>query len=579
MNKPAATNVNSAVQWCVSCHELLCLECSSYHSVLSATKHHNLLSTKQYEAILPILKSVGIKCSHHLERDLEYVCKEHECFCCSICKCEKHSDCRRVQKIEDIISETDLKSEFENLTSRYEHVAANLSKLTYSTDENMVQLDKASDEIFHQMQIHRVKINNALDSIENDIKQDINKSFMVEKSQLQKQKNEYRKKTAEIEQEQEMIHTILDTDMKSNKHMFLVQRNIQDKLNSNELFVANSAASFNIVASNCRIGTDIDKELGSVKFTKTIEFSRNHCKFDLHSLPIEDEHEETASSTVEADEMAPQDKFQKRGNDTKRPDFEISQGSTRYTIKYKRSIFLESTNTNSPKMHFIKTISNKSVVVWTLQEKVLLFYNTNNNTERKMYLQYPPRSIAKIDDNTIAVTTCKGIVFVNTQTFTCMQTVNIDDNCFGIAFMSDHLFVNCESKGLKVMDVKGNVSKTFEKITGKLQLCLLNIRAIAIAKQGCCSIDFLNTSTSSMITMYVPGLKVPNCMTSFGGNMLLITNTKNQVYKVNIDHKKWILVLNGLCENDHLYGIEFNKFSNELYLMNKSVCYIYIFDR
>ncbi|XP_052098716.1 uncharacterized protein LOC127733385 [Mytilus californianus] len=570
---------NSAVQWCISCHERLCLECSSYHRALTATKDHSLITTKQYEAILPILTSVETKCCHHSEKDLEYVCKEHECFCCIICKREKHVDCRKVEKIEEIISETDLMSELKNMSSRCEHAGDNLSKLTYSTDVNMVNLDKAKNEIFHQMQIHRVKINHALDTIENDIKQEINKSFKTEKNKLQKQRNEYTKKKSEIEKEQEMIHTMLETDIKSNKHLFLVQRNIQDKLNSKELLVENFVSSFQIIASNCRVGTSIDKESGSVKFTKTIEFNRNHCKFDLHSFPTEDENDETASSTVEAEEMVPLDKFQKKRTDTKIPDFIISPVSTNYTFKYKRNIVLASTNANSNNAHFIKSISKKYVVVWALSEKYLLFYNTESMKENKIYLQFPPSSIAIIDEKTIAITACREIVFVNTQRFTYMHTVNIDDDCFGIAFMRNQLFVNCESKGLKVMDVKGNISKSFEEITGKLQLCVLNRRNIAVTKQGCYSIIFLNISTSSMRTIDLPGSEVPNCMSSFGGNILLVTTSNNQVFQVNIDYKNWRRLIKAICENDQLYGIEFDKYSNELYLMNKNGCRVYILGR
>ncbi|CAC5389579.1 unnamed protein product [Mytilus coruscus] len=570
---------SSAVQWCMSCHEQLCLECGSYHKALTATKDHSLITTKQYEAILPILKSVEIKCCHHSEKDLEYVCKEHECFCCILCKREKHEACRKVEKIEESISETDLTSELKNMSSRCEHADDNLSKLTYSTDVNMVNLDKAKDEIFHQMEIHGVKINHALDTIENDMKQEINKSFRVEKNKLRKQKNEYRKKKAELEKEQEMIHTMLETDIKSNKHMFLVQRNIQNKLNSNELLVENFVSSFQIIASNCRVGTSIDKESGSVKFTKTIEFNRNHCKFDLQSLPTEDEHEETASSTVEAEGIVPLDKFQKKGSDTEIPDFKISPVSTNYIFNYKRNIFLASTNASSNNVHFIKTISEKSLVVWASSETYLLFFNTESKEESKIYLQYSPSSIAIVDKNTIAVAACRQIVFVNTQTFTCMHIVNIDDHCFGIAFIKNQLFVNCESKGLKVMDVKGNVSKSFKNITGKLQLCLLNSRIIAIAKQGCCSIIFLNISTSSMSTINLPGSEIPNCMTSFGDNILLVSTSNNQVFKVNIDFENWRLIINAICKNDQLYGIDFDKYSNELFLMNKSGCHVYIFDR
>lgn len=570
---------NSAVQWCVSCQERLCLECCSYHRALTATKDHSLISIKQYEAILPILKSVETKCGHHPEKDLEYVCKEHECFCCIICKREKHVDCRKVEKIEEIISETDLTSELKQMNNRYKQAAEKLSKLTYLTDVNIADLDKAKEEIFHQMQTHRMKINQALDSIENNIQQEVNNSFKAEKKKLKKQKYEFRKKTTEVEKEKEMIHTMLETDIKSNKDIFLVQRNIQDKLNSKELFVENCVSSFQIIASNCRVGTGVDKEIGSVQLTKTIEFKRDQYEFDLQSLPMLNEHEETASSTVEAEEMVLLDKSTKKVSELKIPDFKILPVSTSYTFKYERNIFLASNNANSNNAHFIKIISKESVVVWTSSEKYLLFYNTENKKESKIYLQYLPSSIAIIDDNKIAVTACMEIVFVNIQTLICMHTVHIGDHCFGIAFIRNQLCVNCESIGLKVMDMKGKVSKSFEKITGQLQLCFLNSKIIAIAKQGCCSIIFQNISTSSMTTINLPGSDVPNCMTSFGGHILLVTTSKNQVFKVNIADKKWCLFINAICENNQLYGIDFDPYRNKIYLMNKSGCHVYIFDR
>ena len=65
--------------WCISCPELLCMSCSKYHKVLTATKWHSVVSIEKYESLLPILKTIQITCIKHEDKLFEYFCVTHDC--------------------------------------------------------------------------------------------------------------------------------------------------------------------------------------------------------------------------------------------------------------------------------------------------------------------------------------------------------------------------------------------------------------------------------------------------------------------------------------------------------------------
>lgn len=75
-----------ALQWCSSCNELLCTRCYNYHKVLGVTKDHTAITVEEYEAILPFIALVQMKCREHTNKEYKYYCKTHDCTCCAICK-------------------------------------------------------------------------------------------------------------------------------------------------------------------------------------------------------------------------------------------------------------------------------------------------------------------------------------------------------------------------------------------------------------------------------------------------------------------------------------------------------------
>jgi hypothetical protein len=91
--------------WCIICPELLCESCSKYHKALSATEGHVVVSVEKYESLLPILKTIQVKCTEHPENTFEYFCA-------------KHNEFQDVEKIEEVVKTVNVSDEFVSLNSK-----------------------------------------------------------------------------------------------------------------------------------------------------------------------------------------------------------------------------------------------------------------------------------------------------------------------------------------------------------------------------------------------------------------------------------------------------------------------------
>ena len=78
---------------------------------------HVVVSVDKYESLLPILKTIQVKCIQHPENTFEYFCATHECPCCILCKRNQHNECQDVEKIEEVVKTVNVSDEFVKLNS------------------------------------------------------------------------------------------------------------------------------------------------------------------------------------------------------------------------------------------------------------------------------------------------------------------------------------------------------------------------------------------------------------------------------------------------------------------------------
>ncbi|XP_063435592.1 uncharacterized protein LOC134716514 [Mytilus trossulus] len=290
-----------AFKWCSSCQELLCARCYNYHRVLGVTKYHTFITVDEYEAILPFIASVQMKCGEHSNKEYKYYCKTHDCSCCAICKRKYHFECNNIQKIDEIIEDINTQESFHGFNNRSQQIEQKLKKLTYITDTNISILDKKRKELFTQLHANRLKINNAFDSFEVEIKRELNQNFDSERKRLLERRNEYLQKMDELKKEKHIIGNVASIEIKSNKQLFLLQEQMNDELKLKESAVKDLISSLEDVSSECNVDFDIDKHSGCLMLTRTVAFHRSPSEIDLEVLHIESETE--TIEVMEEDEM------------------------------------------------------------------------------------------------------------------------------------------------------------------------------------------------------------------------------------------------------------------------------------
>ncbi|CAG2230360.1 unnamed protein product [Mytilus edulis] len=567
-----------ALQWCMSCQDLLCSECCNYHKALTATKDHILITSVKYKALLPYMPST--KCTNHSEKDLEYFCSEHDCSCCILCKRNEHIGCQRIEKIEENVAEISLQDEFINLKMKTKRDIKVLNILSSSTDENLSKLNEDKESLYEQMKTTRQEVLKALEVFETNIKSDIEGQFYKESEELRKRKDTYLQKLSDLENFQHMLHTIVDINMKCNTSLFLLYEKSKQQIKQDQSVVENFISSYKNIVTECEVGSEIDIETLCVRMVKKISFQKNESPIlNLHSPDCEEEESETnASSTVEEEEILSGNDSNNvnKDNTVSLPTTEKVKRQSKCNLMYKSKFALNPIDTKSSSFRLINVLSKNIVVVGGSSEKRLIFYNRNGTKEGEHCLQYPPNSIAS-NGSMLAVSAYKAVVLIDGKTFEFIDLIYMGDNCFGIAWIKNKLIVNCEKKGLKLMDQYGVFSKTFKEIIGNVQLCLVGDEFVAVAGRELHTVLYLNIKTSAVKSVPLPGYSLMKFLTPFSkDSVILIICGENKIYKIN-----FVVEECELCDtSDTLQkpmGLDFDKTSNEIFLINSNGRFVNVY--
>lgn len=570
-----------ALQWCMSCQDLLCSECCNYHKALTATKDHILITSVKYKALLPYMPST--KCTNHSEKYLEYFCSEHDCSCCILCKRNEHIGCQRIEKIEENVAEISLQDEFINLKMKTKRDIKVLNILSSSTDENLSKLNEDKESLYEQMKTTRQEVLKALEVFETNIKSDIEGQFYKESEELRKRKDTYLQKLSDLENFQHMLHTIVDINMKCNTSLFLLYEKSKQQIKQDQSVVENFISSYKNIVTECEVGSEIDNETLCVRMVKKISFHKDESpRLNLHSPEFEEEESETnASSTVEEEEIISGNESNNvnKDNTVSLPTTEKVKRQSKRKFMYKSNFALNPMDTKSPSVRLINVLSKNIVVVGESSEKRLIFYNKNGSKEGEYCLKFPPNSIAS-NGSMLAVSAYKAVVLIDGKTFKFIYLNYMGDNCYGIAWIKNKLIVNCEKKGLTLMDQYGVVSKTFnmfKDIVGILQLCVVGDECIAVAGRELHEVLYLNIKTSVVKSVPLPGYSLMRFLTPFSNDSVILSICgENKIYKIN-----FALGECELCDtSDTLHkpmGLDFDKNSNEIYLINSNGRYVNVY--
>jgi Holliday junction resolvase RusA-like endonuclease len=533
-----------------------------------------VVSVDKYESLLPVLKTIQVKCTEHPENTFEYFCATHECPCCILCKRNQHNECPDVEKIEEVIKTVNVSDEFVNLNSKIGSDVRILEKFSKNSNRNILKLHTQKEHLYEQLKTNREKINRALDAFEDETKRKLQSNFDREMEVIKKQQNVLSNKISDLKNCQRQIESILDVEVKSNICFFLFQNKAKEEMKQNETDIDNMLASLLDISSACALSTDVDHESQTVKMSETIEFERRICSNDLElEHECDDENETTASSTVEADAILKTgDLNPNERNTTAPPCVKL--------FRYRHNFTLDAPDFNPENSkRIIKVVSNNRIMITGKYNCKLLFFSKSGEKQGEITIDYPATAVAIINDEILAVAANRAVVLVDTKKIKYIDRIPLGDNCVGIACVKKQLVVNCKTRGIIVMDEYGNITETLISFTGRMQLCTLNNDTIALVYPQSNTIDFLNIKTSQKSSYFqIPGRIGAKCVTSDRNGNMFIT-CQDEIFIARPATNEYHSVLSTTDEITNPFGIDMDIKSHELFVLNNGGKSVYVFQK
>ncbi|XP_071166050.1 uncharacterized protein [Mytilus edulis] len=560
--------------WCISCQEPLCKTCYNYHNVLTATKAHSIVSIDKYKCVLQTLAEIQFTCDEHQEKDLQYFCKVHNCPCCVLCKDNHHQLCKSVVQIKDALEIGKIKEVCDNFSVRIEKNLSNMQMLTANANTNIAEIATKKQLCYENLQTNREKMLKALDTFELQTKWDIEKLFQAQQDVILRQRNDFSEKTKEIEKRRNTIEDIFGINIIPNEKLFLLQQKLGKDIHDDESVIETFIASSSKLDCNCLINTEIENDNCSMKMTKTFEFKTT----PLHLIVDNDSDLEVSSSIASEENPAKMPTF---------PGYRISplphcnEICKTKLLSYKNHFKIEKhDNLTGSDITFIKVLSSNRVLIGGSTMKKLVVYNKSGGRKGEIHMDFAGTSAVIIDKNTAAVTAHRAVVIVDTTSYKFKGLIPVKDICIGIAFLNGFLVVNCEDRGVIIMDMKGKKSRTCSRMKGTMQFCSITTESIAAVKLRSSKLIYLNVNSSDIKTSKMETFGNINCVTSDKSGSLFVSSChQNKIGVVNISQESCEVVLNDNERIDNPSSVDFDSELNELVILNNNGRTVFIFER
>ena len=126
-----------AVKYCIDCDQPICKSCVEFHRRIKLLKDHKLIDHENEDAVkLAQLVSSYLACPNHPEKNIEFICKNHDVLCCITCERVHHRTCQQVVEVSS------------------EATGANMSAKTQDITRHLAAAKQHMEEIVKQHEIH-----------------------------------------------------------------------------------------------------------------------------------------------------------------------------------------------------------------------------------------------------------------------------------------------------------------------------------------------------------------------------------------------------------------------------------------
>ncbi|XP_061186925.1 uncharacterized protein LOC133195059 [Saccostrea echinata] len=414
-----------ADNYCLSCCEALCGNCTKYHRKNRSSRDHKTCPLDEIKYVPEMSKlSSNIHCKKHKDRPIELFCNDHEEPRCAISCSTEHRKCESVETIQQKAEKVKSKGSIGVLLYDTKEFEQKLSETKCREEKNITEIDDEADAITGEVQRLKEKLIQNLETLENE--------FLDKISTQEKQWKE--KLTKNIQTVGDKIH-------------FMKQ---------------------------CRKDLETATSLQDVRFLmeflktkKTLDYIKNK-QVEKIEFKLQSRLEENFKAVANLSKIGNTEIIEKRESllhvfDVKNFQLELYEEWRLSGSSIRSVMFLSNTDVLFPDCdtNTIKRYPAKKDK-WNFQNEIVLehgIFEIKRNGD--FYFASCPLS--------------KLIKVLSAEDFQMQRTINVGNSCYGIPFWKHFLYTACDTSIIR-MDTEGNMLRTYPTSSG--------VHYVAVTKNG-----------------------------------------------------------------------------------------------
>ena len=251
---------NLAVNWCMECEEEICSECTHSHNLYKTLKSHHLVDLKEKIS----LSNVPMTCEVHPEKQLEYICTDHDHVCCQDCIAQLHKLCSNTMSVQSASENVKQSQLMIDCNQHLKVLQKTFEKMSANRKTNLHDLEKDGKIVKDQICKIKQEFIKRVDKIENTWLNEVDMIIQEQTDNMKKEEDEIDKIKEEIESNKREIEFL--TTYGSNKNIFMYIRKVSDIANGMETDLQTMIAKFkNIVLTFKEINVPVFEPLVKVQ--------------------------------------------------------------------------------------------------------------------------------------------------------------------------------------------------------------------------------------------------------------------------------------------------------------------------
>ncbi|XP_071121526.1 uncharacterized protein [Mytilus edulis] len=529
-----------SIVWCTECDEGLCTECQDHHSLSKASRSHRVIPFAAYQKLPSDVLKITQYCTSH-DKKYQFYCQKHECPCCSTCIVESHKDCRDIVELDDIISTAKTSYALSEIEETLIEVAENLKKIRQHQQSNQVTLKEKRKEIEKDLMKTRMKINNHLDKLQEDLMKQLNELEEKENSKICQLMALLEKKEKEIGECQNSLLNIKKhaTDLQ----MFLSIKQIEEDVYSKEKKLQALVEGKEQHTLSYQINTSIQNIISDIKSFGEVRIESNPCDIVL---------------------------IKKKA---RQAQLMIPIVPTKSIENIKLTVH-KTIDTQGDYVYGCCIIpDDRLVFTYCLAQQLKVFSDIGSKDFEIKMPCYPFDIVYLREDNTLAVSSNypDTITIINLETKQMMKSIALDSHIYGIYLKDNRLIYSGRDKGIRMINLNDESKSEIvpEKIPGACYTATyrdnvyhtnnVNHTVICYTLQGKIQWTFHNES----VLKSPQGIDVDN-----DGNVYVVGSESNNLVVISPDgqqHRELLTTSDGLSNP---LSLHYSEMKNQLLVAN-----------